>query len=124
MDYLELKVADIAISLSLHQHTASILDIKIYQREVTAKFANFFKGSDFWQIEQYDTERTQSRDINHHRSLDVHHLDHYSNERNGLCVDRTAKHNKLKPLSVDRSFDPLSNGMHNEILTKSSLRTL
>ena len=122
MDYLELKVADIAISLSLHQHTASMLDI--YRREVTAKFANFSKGCDFWQIEQYDTERTQSRDINHHRSLDIHHLDHYSNERNGLCVDRTANHNKLKPLSVDRTFDPLSNGMHNAILTKLSLKTL
>ena len=53
MDYLEQKVADIAISLSLHQQTASIKDIKIYVRELTAKFTNFSKGSDFWQIEPH-----------------------------------------------------------------------
>ena len=48
MDYLELKVADKAISLSLHLQRASIYDIKIYVREVTANFTNFSKGSDFW----------------------------------------------------------------------------
>ena len=64
----EQKVADIAISLSLHQQTASIKDIKIYVRELTAKFTSFSKGSDFWQIEQYGIELTQSRGINHHRS--------------------------------------------------------
>ena len=48
------------------------------------------------QIEQYDTELTQSRDINHHRSLDVSHLEHNSTERNWLRVDRTEKHSKFK----------------------------
>ena len=50
-----------------------------------------------WQIEQYDTKLTQSRDINHHRSLDVNRLEHYSTERNWLCVDRTEKHSEFKP---------------------------
>ena len=35
-DYLELKVADIAINSSLHQQTASILGNFDYVREVTA----------------------------------------------------------------------------------------
>ena len=30
----------------------------------------------------------------------------------------------MKPSPVDRTFDPLSNGMHNSFLTKMSLRTL
>ena len=62
----------------------------MYVREVTAKFPNFSKGSDFLQIEQYDNERTQSRDINQHRSLGVNHLEHYSTE------DRTEKHSEFK----------------------------
>ena len=58
--------------------------------------ANLSKGSDFWQIEQYDTELTQSRDINEHGTLDVNHLEHYSTERNLLFVDRTEKHSAFK----------------------------
>ena len=62
-DYLELKVADMAISSSSHRQTASIKEIKIYVREVAANFTIFFKGSDFLKIEQYGTELTRSRDI-------------------------------------------------------------
>ena len=62
----------------------------MYVREVTAEYPHFSQGSDFWQIEQYGTERTQSLDINQHRSLDVKHLEHYSTE------DRTEKHSKFK----------------------------
>ena len=90
MVYLELKVAAIAISLSLHQQTASVENITMYIREKTAKFPNLSQGSDVWQIEQYETERTQSLDINQHRSLDVNHLEHYSIE------DRTEKHSEFK----------------------------
>ena len=45
---LELKVAEIAISLSINQYT--IKDIKLYVREITAYFANFFKVSDLADI--------------------------------------------------------------------------
>ena len=93
---MEVKPADIAISLSLHLQTTSILDIKIYLREVTTDLTNFSQGSDFWQIEQYDTELTQSRDINHHRSLDVDHFEHYCTERNWFCVDITEKHSGFR----------------------------
>ena len=44
---MDLKVADIAISLSYDRQTASIWEILIYVREVTAIFTNFSKGSDF-----------------------------------------------------------------------------
>ena len=126
---MELKEAEIVISLSLNQQTASIKDIKIYVREVTANVANFSKGSDLWQIERYDTELTQSGDINEHRLLDVNHLEHYSTERN---IEKKSTANlslpggdrQMKPLPVDRTFDSLSNGMHNSIFTKMSLRTL
>ena len=42
----------------------------------------FAKGSDFWQIEQYGTELTQSRNINHCKSLEVNYLELYSTEGN------------------------------------------
>ena len=62
----------------------------------TANVSNLSKGSDFLQIQQYDTELTQSRDINEHGSFNVNHLEHYSTERNLLFVDRTEKHSEFK----------------------------
>ena len=62
-DFLDLRVADIAISLSQDRQTASIQALKFFVREVTAIFSNFSKRSDFMLIEHYDTELTQSRVI-------------------------------------------------------------
>ena len=57
-------------------------------------FTKSTKGSNYWSLEQNDTEFILSRDINHHLPLGENHLEQYSTERNQPFADRTEEHSE------------------------------
>ena len=71
-----LKVADSVISLSRFKLGRDNLF-----RGGNCEFYNLSKGIVYWQIEQYHADLMQPREINHHWSLDINHLEHCNTEQ-------------------------------------------
>ena len=59
-------------------------------------FTKSSKGSNYWLIEQNDTELILSRAIVRHLLLDCNHLEQYSTEGNQPFADRTEKQSEFK----------------------------